>query len=104
MSFLHFLWRLLPARQRRETLFSVMAMMAPRIEKAVPPAVGPYTVAGFFGSSSGLGEGARRASALQSEPCWQVEINSPSASTTALTWRVQYETELSMVLGPFMVV
>ena len=60
MSFLHFLWRLLPARQRRETLFSVMAMMAPRIEKAVPPAVGPYTVAGFFGSSSGLGEGARR--------------------------------------------
>lgn len=60
MSPLHSLWRLLPARQRRKALFSAMSILAPPLTKPAPPGVGPITVAGYFGASSGLGEGARR--------------------------------------------
>lgn len=57
---LHRLWRLLPARARREALFTAMEWLAPRPDSVVPPPARPVTVAGYFRASSGLGEGARR--------------------------------------------
>ncbi|HEY4253825.1 MAG TPA: glycosyltransferase family 4 protein [Roseomonas sp.] len=59
MSILHRLWRRLPPALRRETLFTVMAAIAPR-PSAEPVPSGPITVAGYFRAPSGLGEGARR--------------------------------------------
>ena len=70
MSPLHSLWRLLPARQRREALFSAMSRLAPKITTPAPAGSGPITVAGYFGAPSGLGEGARRlADMLETAGC-----------------------------------
>lgn len=60
MTFLHSVWRLLPARQRREALFGAMSLLAPRPAYPIPDGAGPVTVAGYFGAPSGLGEGVRR--------------------------------------------
>jgi glycosyltransferase involved in cell wall biosynthesis len=56
---LHRLWRLLPARQRRRVGVEVAALLAPRIDRAPPPARGGLAVAGELARPSGLGEGAR---------------------------------------------
>ena len=55
----HRLWRMLPAQQRRRMLGEVAAMLAPRIERSMPPARHGLVVAGELSRMSGLGEGAR---------------------------------------------
>jgi hypothetical protein len=45
---------------RREALFSVMALRAPRIARPAPDGDGPLSHAGYFSAMSGLGTAARR--------------------------------------------
>lgn len=65
MSALGRVWRLLPRDLRREALFGAMAALAPRPDAEPPPrgAAGPVTVAGYFGTPTGLGAAARRLAA-----------------------------------------
>jgi glycosyltransferase involved in cell wall biosynthesis len=56
---LHRLWRLLPARSRRRASAELAALLAPRIDRGMPPAQRGVAVAGELSRISGLGEGAR---------------------------------------------
>lgn len=58
-SLAHRLWRLLPARQRRQVGAEAAALLAPPIDRIPPAARGAPAVAGELSRSSGLGEGAR---------------------------------------------
>jgi glycosyltransferase involved in cell wall biosynthesis len=58
-STLHRLWRLFPPRQRRRLLSEATALLAPRIDRAPPPARVGVVVAGELSRASGLGENAR---------------------------------------------
>ena len=60
MSLLHRAWRLLPRGMRREALFGMMALRAPRIARPRPSGQGQLVHAGYFSSISGLGAAARR--------------------------------------------
>ncbi|WP_245185781.1 glycosyltransferase [Falsiroseomonas frigidaquae] len=60
MSLIHRTWSLLPRRMRREALFSLMALRAPRLARPAPDGAGSLTHAGYFGALSGLGTAARR--------------------------------------------
>ncbi|WP_439594863.1 glycosyltransferase [Falsiroseomonas sp.] len=60
MSLLHRGWSLLPRRMRREALFGLMALRAPRIARPAPDGQGPLAHAGYFSAMSGLGTAARR--------------------------------------------
>ncbi|NKC30247.1 glycosyltransferase [Falsiroseomonas selenitidurans] len=60
MSLIHRTWSLLPRRMRREALFSLMALRAPRIARPAPSGVGLLAHAGYFRAMSGLGTAARR--------------------------------------------
>ena len=56
---LHRLWRLLPARRRRDWLTRGAALLAPRPDRPPPPPAGGVVVAGELARASGLGEAAR---------------------------------------------
>ncbi|MGG5889579.1 glycosyltransferase [Falsiroseomonas sp. HC035] len=60
MSLIHRAWSLLPRDLRREALFSLMALRAPRITRPAPDGVGPLVLAGYHSAMSGLGAGTRR--------------------------------------------
>jgi glycosyltransferase involved in cell wall biosynthesis len=75
---LHRLWRLLPARQRRRASSEAIALLAPRIDRAPPPAHGGIAVAGELSRMSGLGEGARlmlRALETMSVANWAIDVS-----------------------------
>ncbi len=80
----HRLWRLLPAGARRRLFAETMALLAPRPDRAAPPA-GPglppgLIVAGELSRSSGLGEGARlmiRALEHLGIGAWPLDITGP---------------------------
>ena len=63
MSPLRALWSRLPRGARREALFSLTALLAPRIDRPTPPPSQPLTVAGYFGATTGLGAATRRLAA-----------------------------------------
>lgn len=56
----HRFWQRLPAGPRRELLFTLTTLLAPRASLDLLPETGATTVAGLFSVSSGLGQGARR--------------------------------------------
>lgn len=60
MSLIHRAWSLLPRDLRREALFSLMALRAPRIARPAPDGAGPLVLAGYHSAMSGLGAGTRR--------------------------------------------
>jgi glycosyltransferase involved in cell wall biosynthesis len=60
MTMIRGLWEALPRKLRRELLFGGMDTLAPRISKPEPSGSGRLAVAGYFGATTGLGEGARR--------------------------------------------
>jgi glycosyltransferase involved in cell wall biosynthesis len=56
---LHRAWRLLPARPRRRLFTALTAAIAPRPDRAPPPARHGIAVAGDLAQATGLGEAAR---------------------------------------------
>ena len=60
MTPIHWLWRRLPHRVRRELLFSATAFLAPRPDQLVPMDRGDLAVAGYLRAATGLGTAARR--------------------------------------------
>ena len=80
-SVAHRVWRLLPVRQRRFALSRGTALLAPRPDRAPPPARHGIAVAGELGCASGLGEGARlmlRGLQQLDLPCWPIDLPSPT--------------------------
>lgn len=79
LSPLHRLWRLLPARQRREAFAWLSAQVAPRPD-ADPPVRRGLAVGGEVSRASGLGEGARlmlRGAAQCGVPTWALDVGTP---------------------------
>jgi hypothetical protein len=60
LSLIHRAWSLLPRGLRREALFTLMALRAPRIARPVPDGWGMLVLAGYHSAMSGLGAGTRR--------------------------------------------
>ncbi|MBN8872575.1 MAG: glycosyltransferase family 4 protein [Rhodospirillales bacterium] len=79
LSPLHRLWRLLPARQRREAFAWLSAQVAPRPD-ADPPVQAGLAVGGEVSRASGLGEGARlmlRGAEELGLPTWALDVGTP---------------------------
>lgn len=77
LPLLHRAWRALPAGPRRRALASVAALLAPRIARPAPVAIGGVIVAGELTRASGLGESARlmlRALDALGVPNWPLDI------------------------------
>jgi glycosyltransferase involved in cell wall biosynthesis len=60
MTPLHSIWRMLPHRARRETLFTATALLAPRPDRPPPSGKGSLAVAGYLTAGTGLGTATRR--------------------------------------------
>jgi hypothetical protein len=60
MSIKRRVWGALPRKLRRELPFGGMSALAPRTSMQEPSGAGSIAFAGYFGTTSGLGEGARR--------------------------------------------
>ncbi|MBP0494677.1 glycosyltransferase family 4 protein [Pararoseomonas indoligenes] len=80
MSPLRRIWTLLPRSARREALFSLTALLAPRIARPAPPPAVPVVVAGYFNARTGLGAATRRLAAglrEQGIPVEEADLTGP---------------------------
>jgi glycosyltransferase involved in cell wall biosynthesis len=90
LSPLHRLWRLLPAQRRRYLLSRGTALLAPGIDRDLPPAAGGMVVAGDLFGTTGLGEAARlihQGLTHVGVPTWELDLKAVRSSVAGSSAR-----------------